>query len=384
MEWRELTLKDACLLVTDGSHNSPKSVSHGLPMASVKDLTPYGITLETCRLISEEDFHRLAKQDCRPQKGDVLIAKDGATALDTVCEFQQDFEVILLSSVAILRSNPDIITPTFLRYYLDSPVTRAYMKSGFVTGAAIPRVVLEDFKRIIVRFPPLPVQRKIADVLSAYDDLIEVNTRRISILEQMAQSEYLEWFGKVDAKSLHEGWHVKTFGEVSENFDYKRIPVSSMEREKIQGEYPYYGASGIIDYVNEYIFDGRYLLIAEDGENLDSRKTPIAFFANGKFWVNNHAHIIQAKPPITLEFLYLFFANNDISGFITGAAQPKLSQQNLNRIPIVVPPQELMEKFNNLAQPAMQGIELLQRKNANLRRMRDLLLPRLVSGEVRV
>jgi len=200
----------------------------------------------------------------------------------------------------------------------------------------------------------------------------------------MAQSVYREWFGKVDKKSLPEGWQINNFGDVTENLDYKRIPVSSMEREKIQGEYPYYGASGIIDHVNDYIFDGRYLLIAEDGENLNSRKTPIAFFADGKFWVNNHAHIIQAKPPMSLEFLYLFFANKDISGFITGAAQPKLSQQNLNRIPIVVSPQELMEKFNNFAQPAMHEVELLQRKNANLRRTRDLLLPRLVGGEVEV
>ena len=151
---------------------------------------------------------------------------------------------------------------------------------------------------------------RFADVKFTYDDLIENNKRRIRVLEQMAQAIYKELFGKVNEDAPPKGWGKSTFGEISENFDYKRIPVSRIERNKISGEYPYYGASRIIDYVNNYIFDGRYLLIAEDGENLNSRKTPIAFIASGKFWVNNHAHIVQAKPPITLEFLYLFFATD--------------------------------------------------------------------------
>ncbi len=145
--WKELTLDDVCLRITDGAHHSPKSVEQGLPMASVKDLTSFGINLESCRQISKEDFVKLVRLGCQPEVGDVLIAKDGNSALDTVCEVKKKKDVVLLSSVAVLRPNPEIVTSPFLRYYLDSETTRQYLKNGFVTGAAIPRVILKDFKR---------------------------------------------------------------------------------------------------------------------------------------------------------------------------------------------------------------------------------------------
>ena len=193
-KWVDLTLQDVCVRITDGAHNSPKSVVSGLPMASVKDLTSFGINLASCRRISEQDFATFVRQGCKPQPGDVLIAKDGATALDTVCLLEKPMDVVLLSSVAILRPDTHKILSSFARYYLDAETTRSYMKSTFVTGAAIPRVVLKDFKRARIRVPDLYTQRSIASILSAYDDLIENNTRRIEILEEMARSLYREWF----------------------------------------------------------------------------------------------------------------------------------------------------------------------------------------------
>jgi type I restriction enzyme, S subunit len=154
----ETTLEAICTRITDGSHNSPRSVDQGLPMASVKDLTPYGISLDTCRHISEEDFATLIRQGCQPIPGDVLVAKDGASALETVCEFKRPINVVLLSSIAILRPDPTKITSSYLRYYMDCETTRQYLKSGFVTGAAIPRVVLKDFKRCRVFLPPMSLQ----------------------------------------------------------------------------------------------------------------------------------------------------------------------------------------------------------------------------------
>jgi len=133
-------------------------------------------------------------------------------------------------------------------------------------------------------------------------------------------------------------WSEKNLGGLVDFFDHQRIPLSGTVRQGRQGPYPYYGASGIIDHIDDYIFDGRYLLVAEDGENLRSRKTPIAFFADGKFWVNNHAHIIRAKDGEADDyFLKAWLDNADISGYITGAAQPKLSQENLKRIKLCIP-----------------------------------------------
>ena len=133
-------------------------------------------------------------------------------------------------------------------------------------------------------------------------------------------------------------WREVDLGEVVEFLDYKRRPLNSTERAVRQGPYPYYGASGPFDSVDGYLFDGRYLLVAEDGENLNSRKLPVAFFATGRFWVNNHAHIIRGLNGVADdEFLKHWFAGNNISGYITGAAQPKLSQASMKRIRLLLP-----------------------------------------------
>jgi type I restriction enzyme S subunit len=162
---------------------------------------------------------------------------------------------------------------------------------------------------------------------------------------------------------IPEGWVETTLGEVIEIFDHKRIPLNSKERAKRQGVYPYYGASGIFDYIDDYIFDGRYLLVAEDGENLNSRKTPVAFFADGKFWVNNHAHIIRGIDGIADDyFLMSHFSNSDISGYITGAAQPKLSQANLKAIKILLPPFSVQCKISAVLSAYDELIEVNTRR----------------------
>jgi len=137
---------------------------------------------------------------------------------------------------------------------------------------------------------------------------------------------------------LPEGWVSTKFEEITQNFDGKRIPLKSSDRKKRQGHYPYYGASGVIDYIDDYIFDGEFLLISEDGANLVARSTPIAFTAKGQFWVNNHAHIVKTHCNIPLKYLSYFFNSIDLLPFITGSAQPKLTQSNLNNIEVPLPP----------------------------------------------
>ena len=137
--------------------------------------------------------------------------------------------------------------------------------------------------------------------------------------------------------SLPPSWCWIPFRAITINYDGKRVPITSSARRS--GIFPYYGASGIIDYVDDYLFDGDYLLIAEDGANLLSRSTPIAFEANGKFWVNNHAHIVQVlKKLIPLSYLKEYFNSTDLRLYVSGSAQPKLNQKNLNRIEIPLPP----------------------------------------------
>lgn len=133
-------------------------------------------------------------------------------------------------------------------------------------------------------------------------------------------------------------WALASLGDIIELHDHKRVPLNSRQRAERPGPYPYYGAQGVIDYVDDYLFDGRYILLAEDGENLNSRKLPIASFADGKFWVNNHAHILRGLPEY-VDDVYLLAALNqaDIKAFVTGAAQPKLSQASLRLIKLPLP-----------------------------------------------
>ena len=134
-------------------------------------------------------------------------------------------------------------------------------------------------------------------------------------------------------------WTSVPFEELVEFHDRHRIPLSKKERADRSGSFPYYGAQGIIDWVDDYIFDGRFLLIAEDGENLNSRKQPVAYMAEGQFWVNNHAHVVKAIEGVAdNDFLRAYVEFHPLTGHITGAAQPKLSQASLKRLPVIAPP----------------------------------------------
>lgn len=161
-------------------------------------------------------------------------------------------------------------------------------------------------------------------------------------------------------------FEILRFDDVSINFDKKRIPLSSMERVERKGNYRYYGAQGVIDYIDDYIFDGEYLLIAEDGENLKSKKQNIAQLVNGKFWVNNHAHIIQTNERCDLRFLCYLINSMDLSGYITGSAQPKLSQANLNALELNIPERDIQDKIVSIIGSLDDKIAINNRINENL------------------
>lgn len=156
------------------------------------------------------------------------------------------------------------------------------------------------------------------------------------------------------------------FSDITVNHDKKRIPLSTMKRSKRQGSYRYYGAQGVIDYIDDYIFDGKYLLIAEDGENLKSKKQNIAQLAEGRFWVNNHAHIVQCNERCRLEYLCFMLNSMDLSGYITGSAQPKLSQANMNSISFGIPSVEMQDLILSVILPIEKRIATNTAINENL------------------
>jgi type I restriction enzyme, S subunit len=159
-------------------------------------------------------------------------------------------------------------------------------------------------------------------------------------------------------------WRIQSLGALTENYDSIRVPVKELDRRS--GPYPYFGASGIVDYVDKYLFDGEYLLVAEDGENLRTRTTPVAFLARGQFWVNNHAHIVRGNKNADTRFLMYALMAADIGGYLTGSTMPKLTQGNMNRIPIAAPPLEEQRAIADILGSLDDKIELNRRMNETL------------------
>jgi|26BtaG_2_1085354.scaffolds.fasta_scaffold00083_24 type I restriction enzyme S subunit len=169
-------------------------------------------------------------------------------------------------------------------------------------------------------------------------------------------------------------WKEFCIEDIASIHNDERIPLSKMERLKRNGNYPYYGASGIIDFIDDFIFDGEYVLVSEDGENLKSRQTPIAFKANGQFWVNNHAHILKGKKDFHNNIIIYYFKNLDLNPFLTGAVQPKLNKRNLLSIPILLPEMEIEQKaIAEVLSSLDDKIDLLHRQNKTLEAMAETL-----------
>lgn len=195
------------------------------------------------------------------------------------------------------------------------------------TQSSVASVNMRRFRKFLFPVPPIEIQREIIRVLDVFNDLernlaSELKLRR----KQFAQirSTFVDSAGRP----------MVPLESISRNLDNQRVPIS--QRDRVAGDIPYYGASGIVDYVADYIFDGDYLLISEDGANLRTRVSPIAFSITGRTWVNNHAHVLEFDSYYVRKFVEHYINDTDLSAFVSGGAQPKLNQRNLNSIPIPV------------------------------------------------
>ena len=248
----------------------------------------------------------------------------------------------------------DELNTKFL-YYLMTDSFKKYIlgKSVGATSISIRKPMLEKF---LIPIPPLNVQAEIVRILDTFTELTaELTAELVARKQQYAYyRDQLLTFeeGEVDWKAL---------GSLAENLDSKRKPITSGLRES--GSIPYYGASGIVDYVKDYIFDGDYLLISEDGANLTARNTPIAFSISGKNWVNNHAHVLKFETYAERRYVEYYLNSIELTPYISGAAQPKLNQKNLNSIKIPSPSlkeQErivaILDKFDTLTTSLTEGL----------------------------
>jgi len=329
----------------------------------------------------------------------VLIAKDGATALDTVCEVKRNDDVVLLSSVAILRPNPFVMDSSFLHYYLDSSTTRSYLKGTFISGAAIPRVVLKDLKRATVLVPPLPTQRRIAGILSAYDELIENNQRRIRILEDMARSLYREWFVHfrysghesvplVDSPlgQIPQGWEVKSLGEVA-TITMGLSPKGNTYNEQGAGT-PL--VNGPVEFGERFTKQVKWTSAPTKLCKKGDLVVCVRGSTTGKYVKSDDKYCIgRGVCAISSEyqcFVDLLFENElpTLLGQTSGSTFPSWTGPQLKSHLVLKPPSRLLTRFEELVKPMNAVIFEYSRQSTNLRCTRDLLLSRLLSGQITV
>ena len=325
------------------------------------------------------------------RNGDTIMARitpcleNGKTAKISVLETG---EVGFGSTEYIVFRAKDGCDPDFLYYLVTSPIVREPAIKSMVGSSGRQRVQTDVLQKLLVKVPDLEAQKAISEILKSLDDKINANRKINDNLEQQAKALYKDWFLDFSPFSsdgtLPDGWRIGTVGDIIQLHDSKRVPLSGTERSKMAKLYPYYGATSLMDYVDNYLFDGIYLLLGEDGTVVDNLGFPILQYVYGRFWVNNHAHIITGKEGFSVEELYLFFGLTNIKSIVTGAVQQKVSQQNLKKVPAIIPSNTALSSFDELIQPIFSQIRNLRDENARLTSLRDILLPKLMSGELDV
>jgi len=377
-EWRQIPIIECIDLIGGGTPKT--SVAEywdgDIPWLSVKDFNnDYRHVYTTEKHITEAGLNNSSTKLL--QKDDIIISARGTVGEMAMIPFPMAFN----QSCYGIRAKEGV-SSTFLYYLLKNSISKLKLMTH---GSVFDTITRDTFATLIVGIPDQKTQDAIAMTLAAIDDKIELNNKINDNLLQQAQAIYGKLFPYAVADDLPAGWRVGTVGEIVEIHDSKRIPLSGAQRAKMEKRiYPYYGAASLMDYVDEYIFDGKYLLLGEDGTVVDDAGYPILQYVWGQFWVNNHAHILTGKLGFNVESLMLLFKRTPVKSIVTGAVQPKISQANLRSIQVVIPPQPELDAFNELIRPMFDQIRQNQDQNKALAAMRDTLLPKLMSGEVDV
>lgn len=374
--WTTTTIDDVCSLVTDGAHNSPKSVEKGYYMASVKDFTEYGFDFSSCRQISEEDYEKLRKHGCVPEKDDVLIGKDGARYFEDIIIYRQDEQPALLSSIAILRANRKKITPEFLYYTLKIPAIKKDVRDNYGSGSAIPRVVLKDFKRMPFSYPDIDEQRKITAVCSVIDAKIQVNNAINWNLEQQADAIYQSFFSP---KSDIQGKRV-TLDEYCSIFTGKKNANASVDG----GKYKFFTCAPDALQIDSYIYDGNAIIVSGNGAYTGRTR-----FYSGRFDLYQRTYACTLLDGINPDYIFPLYwfvkleLSKKIMGGTRGSAIPYIVMNDLAKFEFIYS-DEIFDTYVPVFKSLTESMHTNELENEHLSNLRNTLLPQLMSGELDV
>lgn len=323
----------------------------------------------------------------RLQFGDIILEKSGGGPKQPVGRVvlfdKEEGDFSFSNFTAALRVlEPNQVDFRYLHKFLFWTYVSGVTEGMQSHSTGIRNLDGDAYKAIRFSFPPLAEQQRIVGVLDeAFAGLATAKANA----EKNLQNARTLFESHLQSVFTHRdpGWVETTIDRISTNLDSRRIPITKSDRTS--GEYPYYGASGIVDYVADYIFEGDTLLVSEDGANLVMRSTPIAFSVSGKYWVNNHAHILKFEHMATQRFVEFYLESIPLNKFITGAAQPKLNQKALNSIPIPIPASvaeqsEIVARLEQLQAETQRLAAITERKLAALDALKKSLLHQAFSG----
>ena len=344
------------------------------------NVTKEGLTFEENQFITKEKDEALRKGKLK--RGDIVYTTRGTVGNAGYYNSNVPYENVRINSgMVILRANGEIVDARFLYQILKSEYYRPYFKQ-YCTGSAQPQLPIKNFSQIYLNVPDIKTQHRIADILSSYDDLIENNQKQIKLLEEAAQRLYKEWFvdlrfpGHENTKivdGVPEGWSrglLKELISVNYGKDHKKAPDD--------GNIPVYGSGGLMRKCNKSLYSGEAVLIPRKG-SLNN-----IMYVDETFWTVDTMFYATMKQPHTANFVYFFVKAFDMYSMNIGAAVPSMTTKILDAMDVVIPDKETLEKFDKYAKVYFNKIKTLQRQNEQLKTARDLLLPKLMSGEVEV
>ncbi len=384
-EWKISTIGDVCLTVTDGAHNSPKSTDCGEYMASVKDFTAYGFDFASCRKISKDDYSKLEKQGCVPNIGDVLIGKDGARYFEDIIIYKQPERPALLSSIAILRVNTEIITSEFLYYTLKSPAMKRNIRDNYGSGSAIPRIVLKDFKRMPICYPDLVEQRKITSICERIDEKIKLNNAINKNLLQQAVAVFNKFY---DASTNQQPFTTLI------NVLGGGTPKTG-NPEFWDGSIPFFTPK---DVGTLYTFKTEKYITALGLKHCNSRLYPTnttfvtargtvgkISLAGAPMAMNQSCYALTSEivDPL-LVYFYVLKAVTALKHKASGAVFDAIVTRDFDGEIINILSDADSEAALSIIKPMIEAIHNNSKENMRLSAVRDALLPKLMSGEINI
>lgn len=384
-EWNTSAIANICKVVTDGSHTSPKSVSHGKYMVSVKDFTPYGFDFNGCRQISFADYEKLKSSGCVPQKGDILIGKDGARYFEDIIIYNQDEAPALLSSIAILRCDEEKVIPEYLYYLLKTPSFKKDVKDNYGSGSAIPRIILKDFKRMKVKYPSIEKQRQIVSILHDLDAKIFNNQKVNDNLEQQAAALFSSLYNRsntevryTDLIQILGGGTPKT-GETA----YWNGNIAFFTPKDVGTPYTFITEKTIteegLSHCNSRLYPVNTVFVTARGTvgKVGLSGVPMAMNQSCYALVGKETHQL-------LVYFYTLKAVDRLKHKASGAVFDAITTRDFDSEQIMKLSDDDAKAFLSVAEPMFQEILNNSIENLRLSTLRDFLLPKLMSGEIDV